>query len=202
MTKLYNVFATLSADGNTAALDLSSLGTAFHIDMYFKTGVTFGSGTVKMQASPDGGTTWLDVPGGGGITSATANSLKGHYTLYGCTQIRFNLAGATTPSLDIAVQVQTIRYETVESFLLTDNGVAGPFTIRDVLDPLGWAAWGTFGSGTLTLQVSPDGGTTWFNIDSATAAALKHTSNAPEETLWRFSLAGATTPSIKIRVYA
>lgn len=201
-SSVYSAITTMTANGNSAAVDLSSLGTAFQVDIYFGTGVTFDSGSLQLQASPDGGTTWLAVPGATAITTATANSYKASYSVYAGTQVRFALTGVVTASvLNPVIRATSLRYETTESFALTANGDTASFVLRDVFKPIGWAAFGTWGSGTLTLKVSPDGGTTWFALDSATANALKHTTNTAEEMLCKFTLAGATTPSLSIRVY-
>jgi len=198
---LYHAFTTLSADGNTAAVDLSTLGTAFHIDVYFGAGVSFGSGNLQLQASPDGGTTWVDVPGAAAISAATANTFKTHLYLYGATRIRFKLAGSTTPTLNPVVLATGLRYAPVKVFTFIANGDSAVFTMRDRLSPMGWAAWGTWDSGVLTLKCSPDGGTTWFAVDSASANALKHTESA-EEILYKFTLASAASaPAINVRVY-
>lgn len=53
---------------------------------------------------------------------------------------------------------------------------------------------GTFGSGTLTFQISVDGGTTWFDIGSITAKGAL-LALLPECSL-RATLAGATNPEL------
>jgi len=69
---------------------------------------------------------------------------------------------------------------------------------------------GTFGSGTATLEVTIDGGTTWIPFTSAGAAVeytvndvrnMRVCSDAKEPIKLRFALTGATTPSIQMIVY-
>jgi hypothetical protein len=49
---------------------------------------TFDSGTIKLQASPDNGTTWIDIPNSSS-TTATCMNME-----IRATQIRANLSGA------------------------------------------------------------------------------------------------------------
>jgi len=64
-------------------------------------------------------------------------------------------------------------------------------------------ARGGFGGGTLTLETSQDGGTTWV-VDgtfSLTAAGVENiNSDVPRGSKWRFVLTGATTPTLSIFV--
>jgi len=202
---LYHVFDTLTAEAATPTLDLSSLGTAFHLDVYFGAEVDFDDGDLVLQASPDGGTTWLDVPGADVITTATANSFKTHMALYGCTRIRFDLrdtnpGAGNSAELDIVVKASALRFETVDHLAFLVDGDSQILTLRDYFSPIGWAAYGDFGGGTLTLKCSPDGGATWYAVDSTAAAALKHTITA-EEVLMKFSLVGSTEPDLVVVVY-
>lgn len=62
-------------------------------------------------------------------------------------------------------------------------------------------AWGTWGGGTLTLQMSPDDGTTWVNVDRTGDTFCTLTANGqggfelPKCQL-RVTLAGSTAASI------
>lgn len=59
---------------------------------------TFGSGTVKLQWSPNDGTTWIDVDASGDtFVTFTANG-SGGFELPAC-QIRAVLSGATAASV-------------------------------------------------------------------------------------------------------
>jgi len=60
---------------------------------------TFDGGTVKLQASPDGGTTWIDIDG----TSATANSYKPFSATSG-EQLRADVSGGGG-SLSVSVKL-------------------------------------------------------------------------------------------------
>lgn len=197
---VYTAHATISANGNSETVTLP--GKFSKVSLFFGAGVTFGSGTVKAQVSPDGGTTWIDSPNGGSITSATANAKKADYDIFG-PQMRWNLAGATGPTLNLATRAKEVADGVeIAPTALTANGSTAAFTLPRGHDTgtFAWTAWGTWGSGTLALQASPDGGTTWYLVDSATANAFKHiTTN--EDTLYRFTLSGATNPSLDMRVY-
>ena len=70
-------------------------------------------------------------------------------------------------------------------------------------------AFGTFGAGTATLQVSPDGGTTWIDVTDG-ISTVSFTSNGGQRTFilgnanpilaeqikLRFNLTGSSTPSV------
>jgi hypothetical protein len=70
---------------------------------------TFGSGTLKLQASPDGGTTKIDLPNlSGTAISVTANGIYniqlGNGNALGADIILYAvLTGATNPSLTVAI---------------------------------------------------------------------------------------------------
>lgn len=56
---------------------------------------------------------------------------------------------------------------------------------------------GSFGSGTVTLEVSDDNGLTYYPIvDSEKTAADGYIADLPNECLIRMSLSGSTSPSI------
>ncbi|MDA9453072.1 hypothetical protein XI00_02000 [Bradyrhizobium sp. CCBAU 21359] len=62
-------------------------------------------------------------------------------------------------------------------------------------------AWGTFGGGTVSLQMSVDNGATWMNVDRGTDSFVSFT--APGNggfqlglCLLRFNLTGATSPNV------
>jgi hypothetical protein len=62
-------------------------------------------------------------------------------------------------------------------------------------------AWGDFGGGTLTLQMSPDMGTTWINVDRPGDNYVTFTANGEGGIelglcLLRASLTGSTNPNI------
>lgn len=206
----FTSFTTLSADGNTATFPLYKGGVS-EVTVYHGTGVTFGSGTLKLQVSPDAGTTWLDVPSAS-WTSATANMIKSVFSpVYGVLG-RFNLAGSTSPTLNIAVRVGQVRWAQVDQFSFTANGSSAPFLLPGTTNEatlgcpnsdFGYMAYGTWGSGTLTLQMSPDGGTTWYAyVAGQTANGTRHVSGSlVVDTLFRLTLTGATSPSITAQVF-
>ena len=73
-----------------------------------------------------------------------------------------------------------------------------------------YIASGTFDSGTVSVQLSPDAGSTWVdNIDNgspvaftaADARAIEANSDSNAPVVLGFNLTGATSPSITIKVY-
>ncbi len=62
---------------------------------------TFGSGTITVQASPDGGTTWIDT-----IATLTAAGVVNFISGAGVTY-RLNLTGSTTPSINAWVAYES-----------------------------------------------------------------------------------------------
>ncbi|MGY4469361.1 hypothetical protein ACVWWK_005070 [Bradyrhizobium sp. LB9.1b] len=82
---------------------------------------------------------------------------------------------------------------------LTANGTTNPVPWSGGHGSI--AVWGNFGGGTVTLQMSPDSGTTWINVDRGGDSFVTFT--APGTAcfelglcLLRFNLTGATTPSV------
>jgi len=96
-------FTGISADGDTSLgkfynprRDNPPRGTVYVFG-------TFGGGTVTLQSSPDGGTTFIDVPDStGAATTLTANGMV-NFELFSDAEepieLNLNLAGATAPSL-------------------------------------------------------------------------------------------------------
>jgi len=81
----------LLADGSTAPLLFRSLSRA----TVFAYG-TFGGGTLELQASPDGGTTWITIPG----TTFTNNGIGNFQINLDCL-VRATLSGSTAPNLNV-----------------------------------------------------------------------------------------------------
>lgn len=190
---LFTQHTVLAANGNTASMTLKGLEN--EITVYLGAGATFGSGTITPQVSYDGGTTWHAVPGVT-YTSGTANTMLGKFTVY-APLVRFALTGATSPTLNIEAKAELVRHGNIRSFSFAANGSSDVFQIRDsaLASAVAWAAQGTWGSGTLALQVSPDGGTTWRNVDTLTANGAKHAANVTD-VLARLTLSGATSPAL------
>lgn len=59
-------------------------------------------------------------------------------------------------------------------------------------------ASGTFGSGTVTLQVSPDGGTTWVTTGKTLTADGSVFQDFPAGSRLRVALTGATGPDLDV----
>lgn len=189
--KATNLFAELTANGNTVAFELP--GAANDVSVFLMEGAAYGAGTLHMESSFDGGTTWVDVP------TASWTSGDGHlgtYAVHG-SDIRFNLAGATAPS-DMTVQVSaTARNQwTVNAGTITANGSVDVLLGRKPAAATLFAV-GTWGTGTLKLQFSVDGGTTWYDGASLTANGGGEFDNSDADaTIWRINLAGATSPDL------
>lgn len=82
---------------------------------------------------------------------------------------------------------------------LTANGATTPVRWSGGIGSV--AAWGTFGGGTVALQMSPDNGTTWMNVDRTSDTYVTYTAPGNGDfqiglCLLRFNLTGATTPSV------
>ena len=77
-----------TADGQSSTVDWS--GGAGTVVAW---GSDFGSGTIKLQMSPDAGTTWIDT----GI-SFTANGVE-RFALEPGVDLRFDLSGSTSPTV-------------------------------------------------------------------------------------------------------
>lgn len=70
------------------------------------------------------------------------------------------------------------------------------------------AVWGNFGSGTVTLQGSPDNGTTWITLKKTDGSDATFTANAIEKInvlknglFLRATLSGATSPNVNAKVF-
>lgn len=104
---------TLSADGTVNLCDIERrhdndmwLGT---IAIYGGGGNDFGGGTVNIQYSPDGGTTYVNLPDlSGTVTNVTSDTVLNLQTGAGGRnddqpKIRASLAGSTSPTIIIYV---------------------------------------------------------------------------------------------------
>lgn len=184
-----NTFAELTASGNTAAVELS--GDVNKVSLYLDDAETWGSGTLKMQSSFDGGTTWVDVAGaswtsGDGLVSVDDLAF-GRF-------IRFNLAGATSPSLTITVKAVAVA-SYVEVFSLTANGSTDVAITKP--GAVAVFAKGTWDSGSLTLDHSPDG--TLF-VDAGIAAVTANGggsfTNTAKDSLLNLVLASVASAAV------
>ena len=89
-------FPVLTADGQTAAANVVSWPGGQGVFVAYG---TFGSGTVKLQWSPDDGTTWIDA-GAAPLTLTAAG--YGPFTIPK-SQLRVSLTGSTAPSIKSGV---------------------------------------------------------------------------------------------------
>lgn len=207
-------YAAIVADVSGAAINLSP-AVVNEVTLFVGANATWGSGTLKLQTSPDGGTTWLDLPATSSWTAGTLNKKLGVVNVVHGTQIRLVMSGSTSPSLNIVVRVAPVRFGSVLMFGFTANATTTPFMLPGTTNSVttdgipnadfAWSAYGTWGSGTMTLQESPDGGTTWFNASgTAVATANAHKVEAGvlmTGTLYRFALTGSTTPALTVSVF-
>jgi len=102
--------AEITADGTVA---LANINKPANADKYFATimisGSTFGSGTVTIQASPDGGVTKITVPDSTGVDfSATAATIRNIELGCGSSNGDFItlyavMTGSTNPDVTITV---------------------------------------------------------------------------------------------------
>lgn len=186
----YTAFTALSDNGNTAAVDLK--GSVNDITVYFGAGVTFGSGTLTGMISYDGGTTYVACADAIAITSATANTVKATYRVYGQGKFRFTLSGSTTPTINVAVKCEQVEYSLPTRIAFAANGSSDAFMCDGT--KLLWTAQGTWSSGTLVLESSPDGGTTWYKVAAGITANGVQLASSLTDTMYRLTLSGATTP--------
>ena len=91
------LFAAQAADGQSATFAWDGgRGT-------FTAWGTFGSGTVKLQMSPDGGSTWIDMLDvNGNAVSETANGMA-LFELAAGVKIRADLSGSTSPTINTRI---------------------------------------------------------------------------------------------------
>lgn len=84
------------------AVDANTNGDGFPATGGSKTlavwGDDFGSGTVTVEASPDGGTTWIGLTITGSPLALTAKGVRFIERLGQGMQVRATLTGATAPS--------------------------------------------------------------------------------------------------------
>jgi hypothetical protein len=182
---LYNADAEFSANGSGASM--APNGTRHSVTIYFGAGVTFGSGTLTLMTSPDGGTTWVST--GITITSATASSRYGTTYEVAGSLFRWTLTGSTTPTINIATKFEQIHYHSVQTITFADNGTSTPFMLDHDESTFAFTAYGTWDSGSLTIETSPDGGTTWFKEGAAVTANSYNTRTGVTDRLFRFVMA-------------
>lgn len=86
---------SISADGQGSAVAVPELNRGRSQDYNFYAWGTFGGGTLVVQASIDG-TNWFNIPN----VSFTADGMVIVQGLR-CTSLRYSLAGATGPDLNV-----------------------------------------------------------------------------------------------------
>ena len=188
---------TFAANGNGATM--TRQGTKHKCTVYFGTGVTFGSGTLTLMVSTDGGTTWVST--GNTITSATASTKVAATFVVNGNMFRWTLTGSTTPTLIIATKLEQQHSHAVKEVTFAADGSSETFVMQYDESNIGIVATGTWGSGSLTLQVTPDNGTTWFKVGTAFTANGYQRITDLSDLMFKFVLAGSTTPALSVKFF-
>lgn len=92
----YPLFTAQAADGDSSVAEWPGGKGSFTAQG------AFGSGTVKLQFSVDGGSVWMDVDRSGDTYVTLAAAGGGLFELPAC-KLRANLAGSTAASLSAKV---------------------------------------------------------------------------------------------------
>lgn len=191
----------LAADGQVGTLN--DLKSKNRITIHAGATVNDGGGTLILQMSPDGGTTWVAVPSAS-WTSETANQLVAHVTAYG-NDVRLDLSGATSPDLDLDIQAYAIQDNKVilAHDAETTNTNSVEFNVPEWVTELSMVGWGTWGSGTMKLQYTIDGGTTWKDVASGalTANGMLVLDVTNLGGTFRVNIAGGTAASLSSKIY-
>lgn len=181
---LTNTFATLTANGSTASVELP--GDVNEVDVYINDTETWDSGSLTALTSFDGGTTWVTVPG---FTKTSGDGYLGSFTAYG-KDLKFTIASVVTASvITITIKAKAVMSQVLlAAQTLTDNGNTDLVLTRP--GDLAVFAKGTWDSGSLTLAVSPDG-TLYVDsgVTAITANGGGYYTNTAEDTILRLVLA-------------
>jgi hypothetical protein len=191
---IVTLFPTLTANGSTAPV-ISTIAGAMEVDIFVQDTAAFGGGTLRLQQSPDLGVTWLDVPGASYTAGAGRLTAAGPVLVIGGSQLRMTVGSAVSPVLTLQIAVRRVEFRQVFSGSLTANGIVGPFYLTQLPANVGSMIYGTFGGGNVRLQVSEDGGTTWYTVTTKTANDYTRV-DSTRSGLYQFVLAGATTPAL------
>jgi len=197
--KLFHTFAELTANGQSASVELP--GDVNDVLVYLNDAETWGAGTLILQTSFDGGTTWVAVPSaswtvGDGLLTSSALRCFGK-------DLRLSLSGATTPSLTVTIKAERVSQSEAQyvgpitangntDFVLNRNGACAVF-IK-----------GTFDSASVTLSHSPDG-TLYVDsgVTAITAAGGGFFSNAGKDTIMRLVTGSIVTAAdLDVHVYS
>jgi hypothetical protein len=130
-----------------------------------------GSGTLtyEWQYSPNGGSTWGDVPSGGtGATFTFTASSSDNNNLYRCLVAN----GCATPAVSASATLTVCTPPSIASQPLDWSGVAGAQAAYSVTVP------GTVTSPGYQWQKSTNGGSSWSDIGGANAASYSFVTQA------------------------
>ena len=173
---------TIDNSAPTSVLAITAISTDSNITTDFVTNDTMltVSGTLstplnsgeKVQVSSDGGATWVDATNTPTTWSYIDPTVRTNGTFTYQARI-IDLAGNTTTPVSQAVTVDnTNPAQTVDiTAVVDDSNVPGDFVTNDTTLTIAGTLSSALGSGE-KVQVSPDGGTTWFD---ATTSGLNWT---------------------------
>jgi hypothetical protein len=101
---------TLTGNGSTSGANIVNPNNGTDIFQTVSASGTFGSGTLTIEQSVDGGSTWFDVTDSVGTVTFTADGAVRTFLLGNNDpvaaeqiQIRGTLAGSTSPSLTVVI---------------------------------------------------------------------------------------------------
>lgn len=99
---------TLSANGSTDAADIVNPNNGATPYQMFGASGTFGGGTLALEMSVDGGTTWFAVTDSVGAVELTAagaviTNILGDNDIPAVVKMRGTLSGATSPSIVVTI---------------------------------------------------------------------------------------------------
>lgn len=95
MATSQTITATLTANGSTASVRWSGV----YLGHFYAVG-TFGSGTITLEYSLDGGSSWLTADADNLVFTAAG---RANFQLPNCL-LRITLSGATSPDIDTGVE--------------------------------------------------------------------------------------------------
>ena len=90
----------LTADGNSTVTIAQGRGGQYYLDVHG----TFGSGSLAVQISHDGGENFYPITTAVGTDLAVTADYNAVVTVPGRSQIKFVLTGSTSPDIDIILK--------------------------------------------------------------------------------------------------
>ena len=181
-----NTFANISNNGSSATYQLP--GDVCDVDVYIADSPTYDSASITVQASNDGGTTWVTQTGLSAIT--TGDGYIASFRCYG-PALKLLTASVAAAGADIDVTMKaTAVVSTASKYEITANGNTD--VVLSKAGPCFVYINGTWDSASVTLSQSPDGtlyvdtGLTAITADGGALFA-----NAPSDETLRLVTASA-----------